>query len=170
MGKVLGAAGDSMKESAAFGADYMRQAINEGSPTGSEWHRIKNSINGQAPGSRIGGTVEAIRGRYIFQADPTSGQMYDAVDAGPLKFGGTTAVINYGWVNTQQQYFLLQDTGGYIKTASGKGKMGVGMGLLNTAEAGGGKGTIRQLGAFNSTNHHFVELMKSKGFHVSGGK
>ena len=44
---------------------------------------------------------------------------------------------------------------------------GIGMGLLNTAQDGGGKGTIRVLGAYNYSWNELITEMKKAGFTVS---
>lgn len=166
--KVIGAAGESLRESTSFGADYMRQYIEGDSPTGSAWHQMKNELNGFKSGSRIGGQVFGQSGRMVFQPSGHSGQMLNSITIGQLKASATKMSMNYGWLKKTEPYFLLQDTGGYIKTAAGRGKTGIGMGLLNTAADGGGRGTLQKLGAYHSTNNFFIKSMKEKGFTVTG--
>lgn len=165
---VIGVSGNALRESATFGSEYMKHYIESNSPTGSQWHATKNQLNSYRTGSRIGGTIDAQAGPYVFQADPHPGKMLESVGPGKLQITAQKIGMTYGWVKARDQYFLLQDTGGYIKTAKGKGKTGVGMGLLNTASDGGGKSTLQQLGAFHATNKHFVDQMKNAGFKVSG--
>jgi hypothetical protein len=165
--KALIASGDSLRESAQFGADYMRDYIREGSSTGTQWHATKNDLNGYRTGSRIGGKIFSQAGKMIFQPSGHSGQMLDSIEVGQLRSGSEAISINYGWITNRQEYFLMQDTGSYAMTAKGK-PTGMGMGLINTSE-GGGKGTLQKLGAYNATNKFFIEQMKSKGFKVTGG-
>lgn len=155
-------------DSARFGAKYMRDYIREGSPTGSKWHDMKNEINGYAYGARIGGTISGSQDGASFLASDRPRRMLGAVASTIYKVEGGKISANYGWIKDQQKYFLLQDTGGYIKKARGRGKTGMGMGLLNSAADGGGKDTLQKLGAYYATNDYFVKRMKTEGFKASG--
>lgn len=153
-------------ESAKFGSKYMQDAIKD-SPTGRVWHELKNMLNGYPSGARIGSAKETNIGYRIFMETENPGQMLRSVEFAPTKQQGLKAVSQFGWINNQKDYFLAQDTGSYIDSTSGGKPSGVGMGLLNV-KSGGGRKTLRNLGAYNATKNHLIDEMKKQGFTISG--
>lgn len=152
-----------MRKTAEFGKEFMQDAISNSSPTGTKWHDAKNAINGYGK-SRVGSSVNKKVNGVNVHRDPHAGQMLNAVEAGELKLGGTKVQINYGWVNTQAQYFLDQDTGNYAATAMGS-PSGVGMGLLNE-RGGAGKGVLGKYRAKYATEYFLIKNMQELGFDV----
>jgi len=146
--QVITLSAGALKVGSESGADYMKQFIEAGSPTGTRWHIRKNDAAG-TDGARI-----------------TSRTMLDAVGSTAPAASGQKIVTKFGWVKNQQTYFLDQDTGGYWHSAYGK-PSGVGMGLLNMAQDGGGKSTLRVLGAYNKSVNDFIAEMKRLGFGAS---
>jgi len=131
------------------GADYMKQFIEANSPTGTRWHKKVNDARGNKAGARV-----------------ATGTMLDAIEFTKPSANGQKIVTKFGWVTNHQDYFLDQDTGGYWHTAYGK-PSGIGMGLLNSAQDGGGNGTLRVLGAYNKGVNDFIAEMKRLGFNAS---
>jgi len=146
--KCLWVSSEAVKKATESGAEYMRENIQAQSPTGTKWHIKKNNDAG-TNGARV-----------------TTGKMLKAV--GTTKITSNTRRIygNFGWVRNKKDYYLMQDTGGYWLTAYGK-PSGIGMGLLNTAQDGGGRKTLRVLGAYNHSWNQLIEEMKKAGFAVS---
>jgi len=143
--KVIEAGKDALKKGSDSGAEYMRQYIEKDSPTGTRWHVRTNNDRGNKPGARL-----------------ASGAMLNAVSS--TKVVGTKNLsTKFGWVTNRKDYFVMQDSGGYWMSAYGK-PSGIGMGLLNTAGDGGGKGTLRRLGAYFQGQNDFVAAMKKAGF------
>jgi len=145
---VLASAGALQKGSDA-GAEYMRQYISQDSPTGTPWHKRINNERGNRPGAR-----------------KQTGAMLNAVGSTKISVNSSQLSSTFGWVKDRQDYFLQQDTGGYWLSAYGK-PSGVGMGLLNLAQDGGGNSTLRVLGAYNSGISKFISEMKNAGFKTS---
>ncbi len=134
----------AIKNATRSGADYMRQYISEKSPTGTKWHENKSPDGGRV----------------------TSGTMLNSVSSTEVNSSNKRIYASFGWIKNRQNYFIDQDSGGYWHTAYGK-PSGIGMGLLNTAQDGGGKGTIRVLGAYNYSWNELITEMKKAGFTVS---
>ncbi len=143
--KVLDASKDALKQGSDGGAEYMRAYIEKDSPTGTPWHIKRNNNRGTDPGAR-----------------KETGAMFDAVTSTGV-IGNKKLSTKFGWVNAKKNYFAMQDSGGYWKTAYGK-PSGIGMGLLNRAGDGGGRGTIRVLGAYYQSQTDFIAAMKKAGF------
>lgn len=147
-------AAGAMAVSAALdeGADYMREHIAEGSPTGTSWHEQKNAINGYPYGSRIG---NANPGIGPVQDNP--GTMFRSVQAEDAKVTNTKISGKFGWIKNREDYFAQQDAGTY-----GVGK-NVGMGLINK-----GKKTVHNVGAKIVVEEKLRSSAKANGFSVSG--
>jgi len=148
MRKAIRASATALKYGSNEGADYMREAIEKGSPTGTKWHKKINKERGMDNG-RV-----------------DSGAMLNAIGSTSIAIANEKISSNFGWVVNKQDYFVMQDSGGYWKTAYGK-PSGIGMGLLNTAKDGEGNGTIRLLGAYYHAEQKFTEAMKKAGFRVT---
>jgi hypothetical protein len=146
--KVVNISADALKKGSDSGADYMRKYIESDSPTGTRWHKRVNESRGMKDG-RV-----------------DSGTMLNSVDSTAIAIGSQKLSTSFGWIKNRQEYFLDQDSGRYWHTAYGK-PSGIGMGLLNTAQDGGGKGTIRVLGAYYYATNEFIDQMKKAGFAVS---
>lgn len=142
--KVLWIGVESIKGASDSGAEYMRGLIEANSPTGTKWHKKKSPNGGRV----------------------TTGLMLNSVDSTKVALSKSEISSNFGWVKNREEYFLDQDSGGYWHTAYGK-PSGIGMGLLNTARDGGGKGTLRVLGAYQHASNDLIERMKKAGFSVS---
>lgn len=149
--KVIRAGAGALKTGSDSGADYMRDAIEKGSPTGTKWHKKVNRERGMDNG-RV-----------------DTGTMLNAVTSTAVAVSNGKISTNFGWVTDQKDYFVMQDSGGYWRTAYGK-PSGIGMGLLNNANDGQGNGTIRVLGAYYKAQTIFVEEMKKAGFRETDGK
>jgi hypothetical protein len=149
---VVSTAVNGLKSSAKAGSDFMMDVIFEGASTGTAWHREKNELNDYEPGARVGSRVRV--GRYGPSSNP--GQMLASVGVTEPTQSGQSVTVRFGWVKTQEGYFVQQDTGSYAKD-------GVGMGLLNEVDSGQG------LSAFLHAESHLIKLMKSAQFKVSGG-
>jgi hypothetical protein len=149
--KVLEASKSALKEGSDGGAEYMRTYIEADSPTGTPWHKRKNDERGNDIGAR-----------------KDTGAMLNAVTSTGV-VGTKKLSTNFGWVTNKKHYFAMQDSGGYWHTAYGK-PSGIGMGLLNKAEDGGGRGTIRVLGAYFQAQTDFIAAMKKAGFRETDGK
>jgi hypothetical protein len=149
-----GAVADSIKA----GADAMREGILN-SPTGSTWHLDKNRANGFGDGARIGNNNPNFGSEGV---DPNSGLMLSAVSsAGPTSSAsGTKITGKYGWINTKQPYFLLQDVGNY--------KVGkqAGMGLIN--ETINSSTSMNQMRAKIKAEQRVVKSMLAAGFKYTG--
>ena len=147
--KVINASAISLQKGADEGAYYMRQYISTNSETGTTWHDTTNIDRGNNIGAR-----------------KKTGAMLDAVQSTAPEVSSLKISTTFGWIEDRQNYFLLQDTGGYWLTAYGK-PSGVGMGLLNRREDGGGKSTLRVLGAYTKGIKEFTDEMKRQGFESS---
>jgi len=146
--KIINLSANALKKGSDSGADYMRKYIEQDSPTGTPWHKKANDSRGMN-----GGRV-------------ATGTMLNAIDSTAIAIGGQKISSNFGWVKNKQDYFVMQDSGGYWHSAYGK-PSGIGMGLLNTAQDGGGNGTIRFLGAYYHAERNFSDEMKKAGFRVA---
>jgi hypothetical protein len=137
-----------------IGSEYMRNGIGN-RPTGSTWHIDKNRANNFDDGARIGNNNPNFGSEGV---DPNSGLMLSAVSSsGPTRSSsGKKIAGKYGWINTKQPYFLLQDVGNY-----GVGKQS-GMGLLN--EAMNPTSSVTQFGAKVEAEQEMIKSMKSAGF------
>lgn len=156
--QVSATAAGAIKDSIDAGVTYMREVIQD-SPTGSPWHVRKTDANpGFDPAARIGN-----RNSSFGEVDPKSGLMLASVSsAGPVRSaGGSTVEGFFGWIDTKESYFLLQDVGNY-----GVGKQS-GMGLLNIAQNPGD--SIKQMGAYVEAEQTLKKSMLSAGFKYSGG-
>lgn len=148
----------AMSVSAALdeGAAYMRQYIAEGSPTGSDWHTMKNEANGYSEGARIGNTDS----RWTTQ--PDAGNMFRSVQAEDALVERNKISGRFGWIKNQEEYFAKQDAGNY-----GVG-MQKGMGLINKKQ-NTSKGVIQKLGATIAAEETLRQQAKLNGFKISGG-
>jgi hypothetical protein len=146
----------AVKDAIEEGADFMRNAINN-SPTGHPWHARKNDANDFPTGARIGNTNPEFG-----EVDPNSGLMLASVTAlGPFKNGSSEILGFYGWVNTQKDYFIDQDTGNYLVGAA------AGMGLLNGLSTGAGS-VMRNYGAKFAAEEKLMGNLKAAGLRTSG--
>jgi hypothetical protein len=147
----------AVADSIKAGADFMVEAIND-SPTTHPWHARKNDANGFPTGARIGN-----RNPMFGDVDPNSGKMLASVSSsGPtVSASGAEIAGIYGWINTQEDYFIDQDNGDYIVGA------GMGMGLLNEKAPGAG-GVLRRYGARNAASHSLIRSMRSAGLKYTG--
>jgi hypothetical protein len=153
--KIAEVASSSVKQAIDDGASFMRQAINN-SPTTHPWHARKNDANGFPGGARIGNTDESFG-----EVDPNSGLMLNSVEtAGPLRAGPSQVVGFFGWINTQKEYFLDQDTGGYDVGAA------MGMGLLNGRSSRGN--VMRDYGAKVVAEQSVIKSLKASGLKFTG--
>jgi hypothetical protein len=144
-------ASEVVTEVADLGAEFMRESIATGSPTGTEWHEYKNQVNNYEPGARIGSRVAFDR----FGIDKNSGLMLRSVSHKYAISSKNKIVSKFGWINTKKDYFAQQDTGSYM---SG----GVGMGLLNE-----GENALRKYGAVVYTQEQLIKIMRRDGFKVT---
>jgi hypothetical protein len=155
--QVTAIATGAVKDAIEKGADFMRDGIKD-SPTGSTWHKNKNNANGFPDGARIGNKNPAFG-----EVDSKSGLMLASVSsAGPVRTSGGSSVEGFfGWIDTKESYFLLQDVGNY--------KVGkqTGMGLLN--ETMKSNSSITQMGAKVAAEQRLTKSMLSAGFKLSGG-
>lgn len=138
------------------GARYMRQYIAEGSPTGSDWHTMKNEANGYSDGARIGNLDPK------WNVHPDAGNMFRSVQAEDAVVKGDQISGRFGWIRNQDEYFVKQDVGNY-----GTGKQ-IGMGLINKAQKSS-KGVLQDLGAAVAAEETLREQAKINGFRVTGG-
>jgi hypothetical protein len=67
----------------------------------------------------------------------------------------------FGWLNTQEDYFIDQDNGGYDVGAA------MGMGLLNEKKSGAG-GVLRNYGAKHAASSSLVKSMTAAGLKYRG--
>jgi hypothetical protein len=148
----------AVADSIKTGAEFMREGIQD-RPTGSTWHINKNQANGFPDGARIGNNNPNFGSEGV---DPNSGLMLSAVSsAGPTKSASGSEIAGiYGWINTKQPYFLLQDVGNY-----GVGKQS-GMGLLN--QAMNPTSSVTQFGAKLEAEQAMIKSMLSAGFKYTG--
>jgi len=142
--KAFEASSNAIDKGSSAGADYMREFIGAGSPTGTRWHKKK---------SPTGARME-------------SGKMLSSVLSSKPKVTKSNITSSFGWLKNKEHYFVMQDSGGYWLTAYGK-PSGVGMGFLNTAMDGEGRSTLRALGAYNKAANTFIAEMKNAGFTAS---
>ncbi len=142
-------------------ADFMREVISGGSPTGHPWHAAKNAANGYEPGARIGNKVPFMYKGYASEVDPKSGNMLNSVKTmGPTTNGDGSKIVGlFGWIDNEEAYFGQQDTGKY-----GVGK-GVGMGLLNE-----GAKSSRKFAAMMTAQLVLEREGAKNGFKVTGSE
>jgi hypothetical protein len=154
---ILALGKTAVADSIKVGAAFMVEAIND-SPTTHPWHARKNEANGFPSGARIGNTNP-----MFGEVDPNSGKMLASVDSsGPVVSASGSEIAGiYGWINTQEDYFIDQDNGDYIVGA------GMGMGLLNEKAAGAG-GVLRKYGARNAASSSLIKSMLSAGLKYKG--
>jgi hypothetical protein len=153
--QIAAIATGAVRDAIDDGADFMREGIKD-SPTGSTWHKEKNDANPDfADGARIGNRNPMFKKGEV---DPNSGLMLASVSsAGPVRTGGGSAVEGFfGWIDTKQSYFLLQDVGNY-----GVGKQ-TGMGLLNKTMKP--NSSITQMGAKVAAEQSLTKAMLAAGF------
>jgi hypothetical protein len=148
---ILAVSTSAVKEAIAEGADFMRDAIMD-SPTSHPWHLRKNAANGFPTGARIGNTNPTFG-----DVDPNSGKMLASIASeGPLRSGSGSEVLGlFGWLNTQEDYFIDQDTGGYDVGAA------MGMGLLNGRSSRGN--VMRKYGAAVASQQSLIKSLKAAG-------
>jgi hypothetical protein len=151
---MLAISSAAVKDAIEEGADFMRDAIMD-SPTSHPWHLRKNAANNFPSGARIGNRVI---GENLYEIDPNSGKMLASVASqGPLRSGSNSEVLGlFGWLNTQEDYFLDQDSGAYNVGAA------MGMGLLN-AKAPGAGGVLRKYGATMAAKESLIKSLKASG-------
>jgi hypothetical protein len=149
---MLAISSAAVKDAIEEGADFMRDAIMD-SPTSHPWHLRKNAANGFPAGARIGNRSESFG-----DVDPNSGKMLASIASqGPLRSGSNSEVLGlFGWLNTQEDYFLDQDNGNYGVGAA------MGMGLLN-AKAPGAGGVLRKYGATMAAKESLIKSLKASG-------
>jgi hypothetical protein len=156
--QVTAIASGAVKDSINAGVAYMQEVIKD-SPTGTPWHLNKNRANNFSEGARIGNNNPDFGTEAV---DPNSGLMLSSVSSvGPVRLGGDQIQGFFGWIDTKESYFLLQDVGNY-----GVGKQS-GMGLLNIARNPGS--SIKQMGAYIEAEQSLKKSMLSAGFKYSGG-
>lgn len=156
---VASISSSAVKDGIEAGAMAMREGI-QNSPTETKWHRDKNDANpGFGSGARIGN-----RNPTFGEVDPKSGLMLASVSsAGPINSSGGKKVSgSFGWIDTKESYFLLQDVGNY---SVGNQK---GMGLLNLAM--NSTESVNQMGAYVEASQATINSMVTAGFKVSGGE
>jgi hypothetical protein len=148
---ILAVSTSAVKDAIAEGADFMRDAIMD-SPTSHPWHLRKNAANGFPTGARIGNTNPVFG-----DVDPNSGKMLASIASeGPLRSGSGSEVLGlFGWLNTQEDYFIDQDTGGYEVGAA------MGMGLLNDRTSRGN--VMRKYGAAVASQQSVIKSLKAAG-------
>jgi hypothetical protein len=153
---ILAISSAAVKDAVDEGADFMRDAIMD-SPTSHPWHLRKNAANGFPSGARIGNRDESFG-----DVDPNSGKMLSSVASqGPIRSGSGSEVLGlFGWLNTQEDYFIDQDSGGYDVGAA------MGMGLLNSRAQGAG-GVLRKYGAAVAAQQSLIKSLKSSGLRYS---
>lgn len=155
--KVKAAGAMSVSAALDEGKNYMRLYIAEGSPTGSEWHDLKNDTNGYSAGSRMGNMDSSIGPTHT-----DAGNMFRSVQSEDATVKGSNISGRFGWISNQEGYFLQQDSGHY-KT----GKQ-MGMGLINTSHSSS-RGVLQELGAAVASEEALRSTAISKGFKISGG-
>lgn len=148
---ILAISSAAVKDAIEEGADFMRDAIMD-SPTSHPWHLRKNAANGFPSGARIGNTNPDFG-----DVDPNSGKMLASIASqGPLRSGSGSEVLGlFGWLNTQEDYFIDQDTGGYDVGAA------MGMGLLNGRSSRGN--VMRKYGAAVASQQSLIKSLKASG-------
>ena len=153
--QIAAVASGAVKDTIEAGAEFMREGINDRS-TGTPWHLEKNQANGFDDGARIGN-----RNPMVGEVDPHSGQMLASINtAGPIRTNGGSNVEGFfGWIDTKEPYFLLQDVGNY-----GVGDE-VGMGLLNKAM---NNDSITQMGAYVAAKQRLIKSLSLAGLKPSG--
>jgi hypothetical protein len=149
---ILAISSAAVKDAINEGADFMRDAILD-SPTSHPWHLRKNAANGFPSGARIGNRNESFG-----DVDRNSGKMLSLITSqGPLRSGSGSEVLGlFGWLNTQEDYFIDQDSGGYDVGAA------MGMGLLNSRAPGAG-GVLRKYGATVAARESLIKSLKASG-------
>lgn len=155
--QVKAAGAKSVSSAVDIGKATMREFIMADSPTGSEGHNDKNSVNGYPEGSRLG---NASYGEWPTQPNP--GNMYRSVQKQDAVIKGEGIMGKFGWIDNQDEYFKKQDAGTY-----GVGKRW-GMGLINYPGSGS-KGTEHKLIAAIAAEENLRTVAKQNGFTISGG-
>ena len=161
--QVLIAGSRSVNVAIDAGADFMREAIVNGSPTGHPWHAAKNAANGFPDGARIGNRVPFMYKGFASEIDYKSGNMLKSVTTmGPVTSGDRSKIAGlFGWIDpsAEDSYFVQQDTGKY-----GVGKQ-VGMGLLNVGNKSG-----KKFAAMMAAQTTLESEAIKNGFKVSGSE
>jgi hypothetical protein len=154
---ILGISTAAVRNSIKDGAEFMSDSILD-SPTSHPWHLRKNEANGFPNGARIGNTNPGFG-----EVDPNSGKMLASItSSGPLRSGQGNQVFGlFGWLTTQEDYFIEQDSGDYKVGA------GMGMGLLNSKGPGSG-GVLRKYGAKVAAEQSVVKSMLAAGLKYTG--
>jgi hypothetical protein len=155
--QVKAAGAKSVSSAVDIGKATMCEFIMADSPTGSEGHNDKNSVNGYPEGSRLG---NASYGEWPTQPNP--GNMYRSVQKQDAVIKGEGIMGKFGWIDNQDEYFKKQDAGTY-----GVGKRR-GMGLINFPGPRS-KGTEHKLIAAIAAEENLRTVAKQNGFTISGG-